>query len=140
LFEHVLPAVLQLGLRAWQVPLHRVPQHAALAVQAWPSERHCVLAQTPFAPQLSEQQSVGERHDVPAGKHLSIGDEHVCNVGSQTPLQQVTPLVQGSLKVPHERPPSMLPASVVTDASAPVAPPVAPPEPLMPPVPTLLPP
>jgi hypothetical protein len=131
-----LPAVLQLELSAWQVvPLHLPLQHAALPAsleQLAPSERHCADAQKPLAPQLSEQQSVGEPHGVPCTRHLVMLNPHVFVWVSQTPVQQVMPLVHGELKTPHEIDPSEPGASSITEASGEAEPPV-PTEPSAPP-------
>ncbi len=113
------------------VPLHFPLQQAELppsAEQVLPSDVHAAAEQNPFDPQLSEQQSVGALQGVPCAKHLPTIEVHRWVIGSQTPEQQVAPLVQRSLKTPHEIAPSE-PASLVTAPPAPADPPPLPAEP-----------
>src|SRR5439155_1407399 len=93
---HSLPAVLHDPLSGVHVaPPHLPPQQlappAASAPQLLPSEMHCAAAQNPFAPQVSEQQSVGAVHGVPSTRHLPTTEVHVLVLGSQTPEQHVAP-------------------------------------------------
>jgi hypothetical protein len=122
------------------VPLHAPLQHVALPAsfeQAWPSDVHCAAAQKPFAPQLSEQQSVGAEQGVPCAKHWVTLEAQVLVWVSQTPEQHVAPLTHEELKTPHEIDPSGAVPSPVTDAST--EPPV-PTEPSVPPAPPDVPP
>jgi hypothetical protein len=146
LVEHSLPAVLQDPFNGVQVvpphlPLQQVAPPPLSEVQPLPSEMHCAALQKPFAPQLSEQQSVGAEHGIPSAKHFPTVEPQAWVRASQMPEQHVAPLVQGSLKMPHETVPSDAGPSVGVDASAPAEPPppaeppALPPEPPPPPEP-----
>jgi len=122
---------LQLWFSAVQVvPLHFPLQHAPEPPsfeQLCPSDVHCVAAQVPSTPQVSEQQSVGTAHRVPWAKHLPIVEPQAFVLGSQIPEQHVSPLEHASPKMPQDTGPSPG-ASPVTEPSLDVAPPL-PPEP-----------
>jgi hypothetical protein len=124
-----LPAVLQLLLSGWQVPLHTPLQQSPFAEQVFPSDVQAVAAQNPLAPHCKEQQSVGAAQGVPCEAHLPTTEAQVCDVPSHKPEQQEAPFWQTALKTPQEMTPppdSAAPAPSVEPLPAPAASPVAP--------------
>ena len=89
----VLPSVLQVGFRVWQVPPAHVPlQQAALLVHAPLSLTHVAAQEPPL--QLSEQQSALAPQVPPAATHAPPPPvpRQVCVVASQVPVQHSAPV------------------------------------------------
>jgi hypothetical protein len=108
---HELPSVLQLalsGVQVWLLP-HAPPQQSALLVHAPLSDTHWVPEHT-LPTQLTEQQSVGAPHDVPAEPHVVGFAVQAPVIVSQMPEQHSLLAVQPEPKTPHGNSASTLPA------------------------------